>query len=148
MRLNCGIPVSILSDEHLFAEQRELKMLPAYFRRYGFKGISKIPSEFTLGRGHILFFAYKSIYTLNRYKQVYNECIRRGYNIKDESFLWDVYGEVKNDYQETGIERILLVHRIVDKVKSSPKKYFHYNHNVLYKDEYISRLYSLINTEI
>ena len=33
MRINCGIPVENLTDEHLMAEHREIKMLP-YFLTY------------------------------------------------------------------------------------------------------------------
>lgn len=42
MRLNCGIPVEYLTDEHLFAEQRELKMLPSLFKRIGFSSLKKL----------------------------------------------------------------------------------------------------------
>ena len=62
MRCNCGINPKNLSDEHLFTESRELKMLPSLFKKVGIKSINKVPAEFTLGRGHILFFLYKSIY--------------------------------------------------------------------------------------
>ena len=73
MRCNCGINPKNLTDEHLFAESRELKMLPSLFKKVGIKSINKVPAEFTLGRGHMLFFLYKSIYTLNRYRQVLSE---------------------------------------------------------------------------
>ena len=70
MRLNCGIPVEYLTDEQLFAEQRELKMLPSLFKRIGFSSLKKAPKVFTLGTGHMLFGVYRPTYTLNRYNQV------------------------------------------------------------------------------
>ena len=68
MRFNIGISPKLLTDEHLFAESRELKFLPAYYGKYGDKGRSRVPDKFTLGTGHILFFAYKPTYSLTRYK--------------------------------------------------------------------------------
>lgn len=44
MRCNCGIDPKNLTDEHLFAESRELKMLPSLFKRVGNKSINKVPT--------------------------------------------------------------------------------------------------------
>lgn len=142
MRLNCGISVEKLTDEHLFAEQRELKMLPSLFKRIGFSSLNKAPKEFTLGKGHMLFGVYCPVYTLNRYKKVFAECIKRGYNIEDESSRWDVYGEFQNDYEETGVERDILIERISERILSSPKSYFHYNHKRISKEDSIKLLKS------
>lgn len=144
MRLNRGIPVENLTDEHLFAEQRELKMLPSLFKRVGFNSLNKVPVKFTLGKGHMLFSLYLPTYTLNRYKQVYNECIKRGYNIEDESHRWDVYGNYKKDYIETGKEKFMLVERISERIQNSTKKYFHYNHKQITKEQAINLLNILI----
>lgn len=142
MRLNCGINVEKLTDEHLFAEQRELKMLPSLFKRIGFSSIKKAPKEFTLGKVHMLFGVYRPVYTLNRYKKVFAECIKRGYNIEDESWRWDVYGEFQNDYEETGLEKNILIERISERILSSPKSYFHYNHKRISKEDSIKLLKS------
>lgn len=144
MRLNCGIPVEYLTDEHLFAEQRELKMLPSLFKRIGFKSLNKSPNKFTLGKGHMLFGLYRPTYILNRYNQVFNECIKRGYKIEYEGWRWDVYKEFKKDYIETGEEKYILIERITERIKNSPKKYFHYNHNRISKDSAISILNQLL----
>lgn len=146
MRLNCGIPVTCLTDEHLFAEQRELKMLPSLFKRVGFSSMHKIPKEFTLGKGHMLFFLYSPAYTLNRYKSVFNECISRGYNIEDESWRWEIYGDFNNSYIETGKEKFVLVNRIEERIKNSSKSHFHYNHNKITKEEAVRMLKSCLNT--
>ena len=142
MRCNCGINPKNLTDEHLFAESRELKMLPSLFKRVGNKNINKVPDEFTLGGGHMLFFLYKSIYTLNRYRQVLSECHRRNISVDDESYRWDIYqnsASVSN-YQETGKEKQILINRISVKIKNSPKEYFHYNHKRISKKEAIELL--------
>ena len=137
MRLNCGIPVEYLTDEQLFAEQRELKMLPSLFKRIGFSSLKKAPKVFTLGTGHMLFGVYRPTYTLNRYNQVFNECIKRGYKIEYEGYRWDVYGDYKDDYKETGKEKYILIERIEERIINSTKQYFHYNHKRISKEEAI-----------
>jgi len=137
MRLNCGIPVEYLTDEHLFAEQRELKMLPSLFKRIGFSSLKKAPKVFTLGTGHMLFGVYRPTYTLNRYNQVFKECIKRGYKIEYEGYRWDVYGDYKDDYKETGNEKYILIERIEERIINSTKQYFHYNHKRISKEEAI-----------
>ena len=77
MRCNCGIDPKNLTDEHLFAESRELKMLPSLFKRVGNKSINKVPTEFTLGKGHMLFFLYKWMYTYTRYCNCVEELKKR-----------------------------------------------------------------------
>ena len=142
MRCNCGINPKNLTDEHLFAESRELKMLPSLFKRVGIKNINKVPIEFTLGRGHMLFLLYKAIYTLKRYHQVLSECHRRNISVDDESYRWDIYQKsaFNSDYQETGDEKQILINRISEKIKNSPKEYFHYNHKRISKENPIKLL--------
>ena len=137
MRLNCDIPVEYLTDEHLFAEQRELKILPSLFKRIGFSSLKKAPKVFTLGTGHMLFGVYRPTYTLNRYNQVFNECVKRGYKIEYEGSRWDVYGDYKDDYKETGNEKYILIERIEERIINSTKQYFHYNHKRISKEEAI-----------
>lgn len=142
MRCNCGINPKNLTDEHLFAESRELKMLPSLYKRVGIKSISKVPKEFTLGRGHMLFFLYKATYDLQRYTIVLQELKNRGYNVKDESYRWDVYQNCKylENYTETGKEAEIIKQRITEKIISSPKEYFHYNHKRISKEDAIKKL--------
>lgn len=142
MRLNCGIDPKTLSDEHLFAEQRELKMLPSYFRDHGFSSYKNAPAQFKLGAGHILFFTYRPQYTLERYNQVFEECIRRGYNISYEGWRWSIYPNDSRflDFKEDKECTKILIERITQKVQSSPKKYFHYYHKPISKEEVIKKL--------
>ena len=143
MRLNCGIPPLNLTDEHLFAESRELKMLPALYKRVGDKNKDKVPKEFTLGKGHMLFFLYKWQYTFNRYYKCVAALIMRGYNVGYEHDKWDIY--VNNckcgeEYEETSKEAEIVRLRIIEKIKASPKKYFHYYGEKITKDEAIDLL--------
>ena len=143
MRCNCGIDQSCLTDEHLFAESRELKMLPSLYKRVGDKSKSKVPSKFTLGKGHMLFFLYKPAYTWHRYDDVLWELRKRGYNVKDEGYRWDVYQQsgCLDTYKETGEEANIVRQRIIERIQSSPKEYFHYYHKRITKQEAIELLF-------
>ena len=67
-RINAGIPVECLTDEHLLAEHREIKRLPDVIKRWeNSKRRTPPPSKFTLGKGHVLFFLYKQKFILERY---------------------------------------------------------------------------------
>ncbi len=41
-----------------------------------------IPDKFKLGTGHVKFFYNKLLYLKNRYTSLYNECIKRGFNVQ------------------------------------------------------------------
>ena len=74
------IDVRILSDQHLLAEYREL---PRIFTHVYAHGVSKnIPKEFTLGKGHVLFFTDKLWFLLDRYYKLCNELQSRGFDIQ------------------------------------------------------------------
>lgn len=62
-RINC-IPVEELSDKHLIAEYRELPRVSklAWYRGDG-------PQEYTLGKGHIIFFYDKGEYLRRRFEE-------------------------------------------------------------------------------
>lgn len=120
-RINSAINVKCLTDEHLLAEHREIKRLP----NVHLKVKSKIPEHFVLGTGHVLFFTNKNIFTLKRYFEIHNECLKRGFNVEDYSNNWNVY-KTFMDYIPTEIEKQLLIERITTRINESKKEYFHY----------------------
>lgn len=83
------VPPSELSDQHLFAEWREIKMVPKALRR-SLRALpplshrpvecllAKLPKEFTLGIGHVMFFYDKGYYLHDRYGRLTYELIKRG----------------------------------------------------------------------
>lgn len=88
-RINSAISVRCLTDEHLLAEHREIKRLPDCFVKSYISGaLKRIPNKFCLGTGHVTFFLNKAQFTLDRYKQIHEECIRRGFNVPDYSENW------------------------------------------------------------
>ena len=129
-RINSAIPVCCLTDEHLLAEHREIKRLPYCLRRALDSSIhldSRIPKEFILGRGHVMFFLDKMQFTLKRYQQLHAECLRRNFKVADYSNNWhDIEPKYMNDYKPTSVERSLLVERITQRLSESPKSCWHF----------------------
>lgn len=143
-RINSGISPKILTDEHLLAEHREIKRLPAqYLLSVASGSINKIPDKFCLGKGHVLFFINKPLYTLNRYKEIREECLSRGFNVSDYSENWKAYPPDMyiDNYFPSIEENQLLVDRISRRILESSKKYFHYKSQQISKDQAIDLLY-------
>jgi deoxyribonuclease (pyrimidine dimer) len=134
-RINAGIPPKALTDQHLLAEHREIKRLPAIFAKN--PNPIDIPKEFTLGTGHVKFFLDKGKYTLKRYKIIYAECIKRGFEISDYSQNWEVYSgypTYNKDYKETAEAVKLLVNRISERLSVSRQKPRYYKKEIRLTD--------------
>ena len=141
-RINSAIPVRMLTDEHLLAEHREIKRLPNILGKAICSGsINRIPKEFVLGTGHVLFFLDKMRFTKNRYMEVYAECLRRGFDVEYYAGNWDGVPErYMNGHCITEQERLLLVNRISDRIMGSSKKMWHYEGKPVSKEECVSIL--------
>jgi deoxyribonuclease (pyrimidine dimer) len=152
-RVNTGILVEQLTDEHLIAEHREIKRFPSLFQarliKYGiFKWNTNLTKEFTLNKGHVLFFIDKPIYTLTRYKQLHQECLNRGIKVTDYSSNWDIYfnsidivqKNYINSYVPSKKDKQLLVDRISIRIKESTIKGFKYNRKSIERDKAIEML--------
>ena len=87
-RINLGIPPAQLTNKHLIAEHRELKRIPNAVAK-GKCNLKNIPSQFTLGKGHVSFFYDKLGYLKDRYVDLYNECLVRGFNVQNYEASWD-----------------------------------------------------------
>lgn len=141
-RINSAINVRNLTDTHLLSEARELpRICSVYKKRVDNKiGFKDAPSKFTLGTGHVLFFADKGRFTLNRYEQIYQECIDRGFKVTNYSDNWSVYGSNLKDYSTTDEEHRLLVERISERIVNSKKDTWHYYGQILSKEECVKLL--------
>ena len=140
MRINAGIPVKNLSDEHLRAEEAEIAMCPGFYNKV-WKGKSLIPVQFTLGKGHISFFMNKKSWTLKRYQKLHEECLRRGFNIKDKSERWSLWNPKNDvDYVPSIKDKQIVKERIITKINNSTGV-FHYNHQRIEKGDLIDLLF-------
>ena len=123
-RINLVHP-SELTDQHLMAEWREIKMVPAALRRSlrtqtvqtVFK---KIPKDFTLNKGHVTFFYNKIDYLKDRYKALTKELFVRKFNIADrdisEIFDDNIPLVFKGNWSPTETDLAIIRQRIEEKI--------------------------------
>ena len=125
MRLNAGIPPSVLSDAHLRAERRELlipfgtirKQLlsnPTYFPK-------TVPEEFCLNTGHINFFIPKLLYVVRRLVAINEECARRGFESSMAVDLTGIPERFLQDWNTTMKDSRIVRDRIADRLKNPLK---------------------------
>jgi len=118
-RINVGIPPTELVNQHLIAEHREIKRIPNCIAK-GKYNMEGIPDKFKLGTGHVKFFYNKLLYLKNRYISLYNECIKRGFNVQNYIAAWDnVPKELMNDYKVQDNDIKIIKQRIYER---SPKR--------------------------
>lgn len=109
-RINVGILPKELPSKLLLAELREIKRIPNTIHK---SNTQNIPSEFSLGTGHVRFFYDKGKYTYQRYLDLYQEALSRGFNVTDFSGAWNNYPkELFNDWESNQEHRKILIERI------------------------------------
>ena len=114
-RINAGISVNKLSDKHLIAEHREIKRIPNAISKGKFN-MKGQPDKFILGIGHVKFFYDKCGYLFSRYSSLYQECLKRGFNVTYFGSAWDnVPKEMMGDYVVTKEAYHLIEERIKEK---------------------------------
>ena len=119
-RINVGIPPTELINRHLIAEHREIKRIPNCIAK-GKYNMDGIPDKFKLGTGHVKFFYNKLLYLKNRYISLYNECIKRGFNVQNYIDAWDnVPQELMNDYTVEAND-IKIIKQRIDERRSKKK---------------------------
>jgi deoxyribonuclease (pyrimidine dimer) len=125
-RINSDISPKNLHRAHLVAEIREITMVPASLRRSlktrEVDSIRKgIPVDFTLNKGHVMFFYDKLGFLIKRFNKLADEMERRGYSpdrnrvVAFDGFdpLW--YGDWKSTDKDDGIVMERINHRISEK---------------------------------
>lgn len=131
-RINLVEP-SELSDQHLFAEFREIKMVPkALARSLKARGLSgvicSVPSEFTLNKGHVTFFYDKGEYLRSRYDKLKEELELRQINYNklsqfDPDNVYGLHPELNRDYNPTSAALKIIRERIAQKIAMKPDWY-------------------------
>lgn len=78
------VPVEELSDKHLSGEFHEISRVFTLARKRG-SPHPKAPAEYTLGKGHVLFFYDKLSWVANRYHSLARELQLRAFLKKRDS---------------------------------------------------------------
>lgn len=124
-RINLVDPTE-LTDQHLIAEYREVRLLTSNTRRSFEAGENphKIPKQFTLNAGHCLFFKDKGQYISNRYQQLIAEMRERGFEPQcleiDESAWLPGYF---NDWTPSEADKDIVRERIKERISAKPSWY-------------------------
>lgn len=128
MRCNLIYPW-FLTDQHLIAERRELRMIPPLLKKRidsGKHTTLDIPNRFTLGKGHMLFWLNKMLYLSKRYDALIDEMGRRGFNA-DPSLTFDMecakLSKMDNDWEPRPEDYDIIVTRIRERVMQKPGWY-------------------------
>lgn len=130
-RINLVDP-SELTDQHLMAEWREIKMVPAALRRSLRTQtintvVKKIPPQFTLNKGHVTFFYNKIDYLKERYKALTAELLKRQFNLSDtnveEIFDTDIPLVFKGTWNPKDRDYVIIRARIAEKIAMKPQWY-------------------------
>lgn len=118
------IPVDELVNKHLLAEYHEITRVFGLVKKSILKGLYPknitIPKEYKLGTNHVKFFYDKLTYICNRYDELGDELIKRGYKINKIENIGDGIDTIWfNDYIPTTdameINRIRIFERLKGK---------------------------------
>lgn len=126
-RINLIDPTE-LTLRHLIAEYRETLMVPAALRRTlksknGYRP-EKIPKQFTLNAGHVLFFFDKLGYLRNRYQSLMLEMIDRGVNVDlNRSFPDDLPAKHYGSWTPSERDKNIIRERIALRISQKPHLY-------------------------
>lgn len=142
------VHVTDLADQHLFAEWREIKMVvPAAKKSLTTQSVAevvgKIPSEYTLGAGHVTFFYNKLPFLKDRFALLTNELLQRGFDIKPFDFETPDYSCVwlrltQTQWKPTKKDIQTNVDRIAQRLNERPDWYRYYG-DVYAPDFFIDR---------
>lgn len=128
-RINVVEPQELM-DQHLLAEYRELPMVLAALRRSirSKRGLPKIPTEYTLGKGHVTFFYDKGTFLYKRYKALKRELTTRGYRLDpNRKIEWHTIGpNLWKEYDPTPIDVAINRVRIAQRIMKRPNWYRYY----------------------
>lgn len=134
-RINLIDP-KMLADQHLFAEWREIKHIPAALDRrlqtHSFAATKAIiPAKFTLNTGHITFFMDKMDYLASRYMELTEELDRRKVVEYSEASLQNFYDWLtlmpdeafKSNWKPDALAIKTIVERITLRLSDKPEWY-------------------------
>jgi deoxyribonuclease (pyrimidine dimer) len=142
------VHVQDLADQHLFAEWRELKMVPAKVRKNLANAVpmDNLPKQYTLSTGHVRFFYDKLGWLYLRFQDLTKELRARDYNIPSDFeinaygiFLHEMPDDLVNSRWIPSNEEIKInVKRIEERLNQRPDWYRYYG-DVYSPDFFIDR---------
>jgi deoxyribonuclease (pyrimidine dimer) len=157
-RINADLPPRLLTDQHLFAEYREMRRIPKSLIKSldawsTSELAARIPPVFCLGRGHVTFFYDKGLFLTERYALLRSELLARGYRLNDDGVfdnlaVYERHPEFLGDasLRFDAAARLLVVERIIERVRDKPYVYTLHRSSIE-PDEYCAALKSDVLAE-
>lgn len=141
-RINTIDP-TLLTDQHLMAEYREFPMVMSSLERSlkakrGFD-LSRIPKDYTLNTGHVMYFYDKGKFMRKRWDLLISELKDRGFSIDPDARVvkWHVYDNnphLNNDWQPSLRDHMINLDRI--NLRISQKRDWYKFHGVAIKEDF------------
>lgn len=134
MRCNLIDPF-LLTDQHLLAEKRELRMIPPLLLKK-LKNqslqiiIDSVPKQFCLGTGHMNFWINKFLYLEKRYALITQELTTRGFHLNPTLTFDCTISRTIGCYQDwipTDRDITIIKKRIKEKLLLKPDWYRFYS---------------------
>lgn len=141
----------LLTDQHLFAEYREITRIFALVKqacdKYPHdKILAKIPPTYRLNTGHVLFFYDKLGFIEKRYFALKNELIKREMNFTDKDSIVEFRGIIDpifyQDFEPNETDLAVNCERIIEKIVAKPN-WYKMNKIVIDDESYCQQLMSL-----
>lgn len=145
------IPVQELTDQHLFAEYREITRLFALVKqacdKYPINTVlKKVVPTYRLSTGHVVFFYDKLDFIERRYFELKDEVLKRGFNItlKDDitEFRQIIDKRFYNDFTPNKNDMAINIERLIEKINAKPN-WYKINGKVIDDEQYIKNLNTL-----
>ncbi|MGY4884095.1 MAG: pyrimidine dimer DNA glycosylase/endonuclease V [Nanobdellota archaeon] len=125
VRINIINP-KFLADQHLIAEYDETLMLLGYVKRYPKLELEKIPKNYKLGKGHILFFKNKLKYLKKRFEIIKKEMKKREFSTNMDIDLSKFDKKLINDWEPKSSDKEIIKKRLIEKINLKPDYYRYY----------------------
>lgn len=118
-----------LADQHLIAEYNEILMLISYIKNFPETSWDKIPENYVLGKGHMLFFKNKLKYLEKRHFELSKEMKIRGFNVNKIVEISDFDKKFLGNWKPNKRDFEIITQRILEKIKLKPEWYRYYGEN-------------------
>lgn len=154
-RINLIDP-ALLTDQHLFAEYREITRIPklvenALQSKLPHDILQKIPNTYRLSTGHVLFFYNKLEFIEQRYFALRDEVLKRQFNITLKDSIVDYRQHIPSLFYQSFTpnqqDLTISIQRIIDKIKEKPDFYRLYSEKID-AEHYIQLLNTHLNQTI
>lgn len=125
------VPPSSLTDQHLIAEYRELPRVFWAVREKLRQGKEIVVwKQYTMWRGHVIFFYDKLWFLEKRYYEIVAECKKRWFQIQFDSLdISDIPMEYRKDFRPSREDVRVSEMRIKEKLNA--KKWFYKRYGVV-----------------